>query len=317
MVVGMTQMRKRRVVIRQLSALEALGGVTNICSDKTGTLTLGQMITRKVWVPGVGLYSVNNAEEAADPTKGSVSLGPEPNFSKGEEENEKKPFDRDAPALSWDVATEKKASNEKNETLSPVSSNSTGTPEVTPELQEFLQSTALCNLSTIRYDKEKSEWQAVGDPTEIALQVFAHRFRLGKKTLVEQQGWVQLAEYPFDSSIKRMSVIYSKGEKDNAHIFCKGAVERIIDLCTTIGTGANQRTVTPEVKEEVLDQMNQLAQQGLRVMAIAQRKYTAHDTEVEIPRDAIEKDLTLLGLAGLYDPPRLETKDAVRECATA
>ncbi|KAI4089355.1 MAG: hypothetical protein LQ339_008561 [Xanthoria mediterranea] len=317
MVVGMTQMRKRRVVIRQLSALEALGGVTNICSDKTGTLTLGQMITRKAWLPGVGMYSVDNAEEAADPTKGSVSLGPAPDFAKGGQEKEKKAFDRDAPAVSWHASVEKNTMAEKDETRSPTSSNSAEAPEITAELQQFLQSTALCNLASVRLDKEKKEWQTIGDPTEIALQVFAHRFQLGKKTLQEQQGWTQLAEYPFDSSIKRMSVIYSQGEKDNTYIFCKGAVERIVDLCTIIGTGPNQRTVTPEVKDEVLEQMTRLAQQGLRVMAIAQRQYGAYDDQVEVPREEVEKDLTLLGLAGLYDPPRLETKDAVRECATA
>ena len=313
----MTQMRKRRVVIRQLSALEALGGVTNICSDKTGTLTLGRMITRKAWLPGIGLYSVNNAEEAADPTKGHVSLGPAPDFSKEEKDNEKKAFDRDAPAVSWDISTEKKAMTGKEEKMTPTSTDSTEAPDLTTELQEFLQSTALCNLATVRHDKEKNEWQAIGDPTEIALQVFAHRFQLGKKTLVEEHGWTQLGEYPFDSSIKRMSVIYRKGEKGDAYIFCKGAVERIIDLCTSIGTGSDQRTVTAEVKEEVLEQMNRLAQQGLRVMAIAQRRCNTYDGQIEIPREDIEKDLTLLGLAGLYDPPRLETKDAVRECATA
>lgn len=317
MVVGMTQMRKRRVVIRQLSALETLGGVTNICSDKSGTITLGRTITRKAWLPGVGLYSVNNAEEAADPTKGRVSLGPAPDFSKDQKENDKKPFDRDGPAVSWDVSTEKKAMTGKEKKMTPTSTDSTEAPEVTVELQEFLQSTALCNLATVRHDKEKNEWQAIGDPTEIALQVFAHRFQLGKKTLVEQHGWTELGEYPFDSSIKRLSVIYRKVNKGDAYIFCKGAVERIIHLCTSIGTGSSRRTVTPEVKEEVLEQMTRLAQQGLRVMTIAQRQYSACDGQVEIPREDIEKDLTLLGLAGLYDPHRLETKDAVRECATA
>ncbi|KAL8807131.1 MAG: hypothetical protein Q9200_004786 [Gallowayella weberi] len=316
MVVGMTQMRKRRVVIRQLSALEALGGVTNICSDKTGTLTLGQMITRKAWLPGVGMYSVNNAEEAADPTKGTVSLGAAPDLTSAGEGKEKKPLDRDPHAVSWDIASEKTTMVEKEDDTSS-SSESADVPEVTPEFQEFLRSMALCNLATVRHDKQKNEWQAIGDPTEIALQVFAHRFQLGKKTLQEQHGWTQLAEYPFDSSIKRMSVIYQKRQTDSVYIFCKGAVERVIDLCSTIGTGANQRQVTDEVKAEVLDQMNRLAQQGLRVMAIAQRQHTTYNSKTEIARDAIEKDLTLLGLAGLYDPPRLETKDAVRECATA
>ena len=78
MVVGMTQMRKRKVVVRQLSALEALGGVTNICSDKTGTLTQGKMVSRKVWIPGVGIYSVEDSNEANNPTAGTVTLGPAP-----------------------------------------------------------------------------------------------------------------------------------------------------------------------------------------------------------------------------------------------
>lgn len=70
----MTQMRKRRVVIRQLSALEALGGVTNICSDKTGTLTQGKMVVRKAWIPALGVFKVEGAEDASKPTKGVVNL---------------------------------------------------------------------------------------------------------------------------------------------------------------------------------------------------------------------------------------------------
>jgi len=74
--------------------------------------------------------------------------------------------------------------------------------------------------------------------------------------------------------------------------------------------------MTDAVKNSILDQMTQLADQGLRVLAIAQRPLSGEFTS-DISRDDIEKDLTLLGLAGLYDPPRLETKDAVRECTKA
>lgn len=309
MVVGMTQMRKRRVVIRQLSALEALGGVTNICSDKTGTLTQGQMVTRKAWLPGVGMYTVHDAEDAADPTKGNVSLGPSP--KPGATKNEEKSH-QFSPELNARRALERTSSKEEDLKSSQSEDQA---PEVTPPLQAFLQSTALCNLARIRFDEQKKEWQAIGDPTEIALQVFTHRFQLGKQTLEENQGWTQIAEYPFDSSIKRMSVVYRKGEKDDVHIFTKGAVERVIELCTSIGTGTNQRPITPEVKDEVLGQMDLLAAQGLRVMAIAQRQSPSYVAET--PREAIETSLTLLGLAGLYDPPRLETAAAVRECTTA
>ena len=285
MVVGMTQMRKRRVVIRQLSALEALGGVTNICSDKTGTLTQGQMITRKVWIPSNGIYTVDGADDAANPTKGSVLFSPMSIEPEQNSENEKsRPQDLTTPA---------------------------------PELEGFLQSMSLCNLATIRHDDTKNEWQATGDPTEIALQVFAHRFGHGKRTLENERGWRQLAEYPFDSSIKRMSVVYRKDEWPQDYVFVKGAVERIIEMCHFIGTGSNQTEMTEEKKDLVLNQMNLLANHGLRVMAIAHRTMPTYDSDKGQPREEIESDLTLLGLAGLYDPPRLETKDAVRECMTA
>ncbi|KAL8704854.1 MAG: hypothetical protein Q9201_002013 [Fulgogasparrea decipioides] len=326
MVVGMTQMRKCRVVIRQLSALEALGGVTNICSDKTGTLTQGQMITRKAWLPDVGMYSVNNADDAFDPTKGNVTLGPslstrDPAINDNDEKRDHVDSERGIDALKFEASSEKIAGM-KNKIQGATSEaalpDEHSAPEVTHELQQFLQSTALCNLAAVRFDQKKKEWQAIGDPTEIALQIFAHRFKLGKKTLEEEHGWKQVAEYPFDSSIKRMSVIYRKGHDGRIHIFTKGAVERVIDLCTRLGTGSNQRAITPEVKDEVFAQMNMLAEQGLRVMAIAQRHYSGQaGTSSDLPREEVENDLTLLGLAGLYDPPRLETKDAVRECATA
>ena len=297
MVVGMTQMRKRRVVIRQLSALEALGGVTNICSDKTGTLTQGQMITRKVWLYDVGVYTVEGAEEPSDPTKGTVTFAP---WSKG----------------SSSTATERTdAECEKTAINSGIDAQKGS--ELPPELENFLQSTALCNLATVRYNDQGNEWQSTGDPTEIALQVFVHRFGHGKKTLQEKDGWDELAEYPFDSSIKMMSVMYKRANNNSTYVFTKGAVERVIESCTTVGIGQNQRRMSIERKEETLRQMTNFADQGLRVIAVARRVLDKCPPGSEIPREDIEAELTLLGLVGLYDPPRLETKDAVKECTTA
>ena len=306
MVVGMTQMRKRKVVIRQLSALEALGGVTNICSDKTGTLTQGKMIARKVWIPSSGIYTVNGTEEASDPTTGYVSFST--STSNAETVSQDSNIDEKADASS-EVVTEK------------TSEVTQKTPEVTSALTLFLESTALCNLATVRYDEQKHRWQTVGDPTEISLQVFAHRFQFGKRTLEEQHGWSQLAEYGFDSGIKRMSVVYTNTSKSKTFVFTKGAVERILDLCTTVvgPDDAESQPVTQSTKDLVLNQMNHLAEQGLRVMAIARRPITDFPAQstTTYPREEVEKGLTLLGLAGLYDPPRLETKDAVSECTTA
>lgn len=296
MVVGMTQMRKRRVVIRQLSALEALGGVTNICSDKTGTLTQGQMVTRKVWIPDSGVYTVEGAEEASNPEKGAVTFAP-PNH-----ERASSPQKKEALVIH------------QGEKEGPLNSNP---PNTTPELENFLQSTALCNLATIRFDEQKKEWQSIGDPTEIALQVFAYRFGRGKKTLHDDDGWDEVAEYPFDSSIKRMSVIYRLPSDDSTYVFSKGAVEQIIELCTTVGSGSQQQRLSEQKKREVLQQVATFANQGLRVIAVARRPLHDYPTGSDLPRKDVEKDLTLLGLAGLYDPPRLETQDAVKDCSSA
>ncbi|KAH7171320.1 hypothetical protein EDB81DRAFT_195792 [Dactylonectria macrodidyma] len=328
MVVAVTVMRKANVVVRDLSALEALGGVTNICSDKTGTLTEGAMIVRKAWIPSSNLYTVRESQSPNDPTKGKVTFSKQDPL---EPEKEEAPRDydreRSAAVLKFDVPDEKL--NQNKQTRAPV-------PEVdcemTDELRAFLLSSALCNLATVRFDEEEEKWQTTGEPTEIALQVFAHRFSYGKKTL-EGQGWKQNAEFPFDSSIKRMSVIYDAPrdasgsiiDNENSMVFTKGAVERVLDLCTTMGTGADRQTVTDELKEHVLNQMNALASQGQRVLAVAYRPWDGRFTakqgsspdEDEKLRSDVERDLTLLGLVGIYDPPRRETKPSIAECSQA
>ncbi|EEH45452.2 potassium/sodium efflux P-type ATPase, fungal-type [Paracoccidioides brasiliensis Pb03] len=310
MVVGMTQMRKRKVVVRQLSALEALGGVTNICSDKTGTLTQGQMVTRKAWIPGVGIYSLHQSDDANNPTRGTIVLGQPPaSKQEAEQERERKRAEQDrlrsAAGLKFDIPAEKEERDqrriEERNDSSPEKSEDIEEdvmPEMVPELEAFIQSAALCNLATVRHDPESNTWQTMGDPTEIALQVFAHRFGLGKRVLETQYGWKQISEYPFDSSVKRMSVIYIRETDGETRVFTKGAVERIIDLCTSVGTGDHQEAMTPETKERILEQMNFLAEQGLRVLGIAQKAGPPDvHSHSEIPREEIEKDLTLLGLA--------------------
>lgn len=327
MVVAVTVMRKANVVVRDLSALEALGGVTNICSDKTGTLTEGAMIVRKAWIPSSHIYTVHDSQSPNDPTKGRVTYAENKDEAVSQEPKRDYDQERSAAVLKFDVPDEKL--NPKAEEPKPAPESA---PEMTHELRAFLLSTSLCNLATVRYDNEEEKWQTTGEPTEIALQVFAHRFSYGKKSL-EGQGWTQKAEFPFDSSIKRMSVIYDapEGESgsiietDNSMVFTKGAVERVLDLCSHVGTGESQEPISEELKESVLKQMNNLASQGQRVLAIAYRswdgrfsaKQSSSAAEDEQLRGEVEQNLTLLGLAGIYDPPRRETKPSISECSQA
>ncbi|KAK3943276.1 hypothetical protein QBC46DRAFT_351651 [Diplogelasinospora grovesii] len=323
MVTATAVMRKANVVVRDLSALEALGGVTNICSDKTGTLTQGAMILKKLWLPSKKVYTVSGSMDPNDPTAGTVTVT-QPGAGPGEEAPRDFDQERTTQAIKFDVPDNAQPS-QQNEQKTPEEQ-----AEVTPELRLFLLSAALCNLATVRYDEAKQKWQTTGEPTEIALQVFAKRFELGKKAL-EALGWKQTAEFPFDSSIKRMSVVYDAPANDesglspeNSVVFTKGAVERILDLCSHVGAGEAQQPISDALKEQVLAQMNDFASQGQRVLAIAYRPWVGRfnadqsksDNDEQL-RASVERDLVLLGLVGIYDPPRDETSGAIRECSGA
>jgi Na+-exporting ATPase len=322
MVVGMTVMRKANVVIRDLSALEALGGVTNICSDKTGTLTQGAMIVKKAWIPRVGILTVNNSIDPNDPTQGEVTKSLIRSF-KPKAEEEKVDYDqqRSTAGLKFDVPAAKVAKDAQHKEKP---SHGDEPAVVNDDIEALLLPTALCNLATVKRAEVEGEankqWKTTGEPTEIALQVFAHRFDFGRRKLMSE-GWKQVAEFPFDSGIKRMSVIYNGPGLENSVVYSKGAVERIIDLCISVGSGEHNEPMTDSIKEDILQQMNALADQGQRVLAVASRTwngiYEAPKKTDDEFRATVEQDLTLVGLVGIYDPPRDETKDAVRECSEA
>jgi P-type Na+/K+ transporter len=272
MAVGTKQMVERNVIVRKLDSLEALGAVTDICSDKTGTLTQGKMVLRKAWVIGHGTYNVGTGNE---------------------------PFNPQVGALSFSL----KSPRESHEDNSGKHENPVSLLDNNPELEPFLNVASLANLATVFKDHESGEWDARGDPTEIALQVFVMKFGWGRKDL-QRKGWTQLAEYPFDSELKRMSVIFEHAGKK--HIFMKGAAERVIDACPEYANDEEKRRV-------LLKNMETLASQGLRVLAVGSRS----TDDIPAERADVEKDINLLGLVGLYDPPRAESASAVAECHVA
>ncbi|KAK9450780.1 uncharacterized protein V1518DRAFT_390853 [Limtongia smithiae] len=317
MAVGMRRMAAKQVIVRKLDALEALGGVTNICSDKTGTLTQGKMLVRKAWIPNIGYYLLEGSQFSDDPTSGNLLL--ERRCSSSYEHNE------EVLSLNMEKGVDATVIADQEEKDLQLSQEQTKVlpPPITLALAAFLKVCSLCSLATVRFDSAENTWLTSGDPTEIALQVFAYRFSYGRKDLL-QQGWTQLAEYPFDSNLKMMTVIFesptpekseSRGE---VQVLSKGAVERILSVCTGVGCGGDYCQMTTEVQEQIMSTVTDLASQGLRVLAIAGRTETSPKLSyLDFPRESIERNLSFLGLAGIYDPPRLETKNAVAECKDA
>jgi Cation transport ATPase (P-type) len=189
-------------------------------------------------------------------------------------------------------------------------------------LEDFLFTASLANLATVH--ETKGEWHARGDPTEIAIQVFASRFDFNRRKFLDSQAeWKQMSEYPFDSDVKRMSVIFEHLPTRNQMVFTKGAVERIIDSCESIVWDSSEVVdMTNTMRNAVLENMEALASLGLRVLALASRPYNPRSgrrasREGPPPREEVERNLVFRGLIGLYDPPRPESAQSVKACHSA
>lgn len=309
MAAGTKRMVQRNVIVRNLKSLEALGAVTDICSDKTGTLTQGKMVARGAWIPGIGTYTVElTSSEPFNPTKGDIRFDTrephEINFRPRSDKEEETSGEKSAVSSPADLLASSKS-----------------------RLQEFLTVASLANVATV-FEKEGA-WVARGDPTEIAIQVFASRFGKNRLDVMkETEGstpeWLEVAEFPFDSDVKRMSVIMKHNTNGHHFAFTKGAVERVIRVCTKYCTDdvpkgeVAEAEMTDEFREHILSNMEVFAGLGLRVLALASRKLDpAMGANEDTDRNEVEKDLTFLGLIGLYDPPRPESAPAVRECHEA
>lgn len=295
---GTKRMVERNVIVRKLNALEALGAVTDICSDKTGTLTQGKMVAKKVWIPAKGTYSVGESNEPFNPTDGALY------------------FSSDSPQDDSDSDDE--LPPDQDDAMSPEDILQDNEP-----LDEFLKVAALANIATVYQATEgdNTTWTARGDPTEIAIQVLAARFARNKRALlnVDNPPWELVTEYPFSSDVKKMSVVFKRVEDGQKYAFTKGAVERIIDSCTHIdmdGTG-ELSDLTDDIKSDILANMEAIAALGLRCLALASKKHDGPTDSDDEARAQVESNLVFRGLVGLYDPPRPESADAVKRCHRA
>ncbi|CRK39945.1 hypothetical protein BN1723_015618, partial [Verticillium longisporum] len=187
-------------------------------------------------------------------------------------------------------------------------------------LGDFLQVASLANLATVTQKEDR--WDARGDPTEIAIQVFSTRFGWNRheRTAGEKAEWQDVAELPFDSDVKRMSVVMKHNGTGQLHAYTKGAVERVIQICTKYAPSDDGQLVpvTDEFREDILRNMEVFAGLGLRVLALASKPFESTlQKGDDVDRKLVECDLVFRGLIGLYDPPRPESAPAVRQCHEA
>ncbi|KAG0292464.1 Na+ ATPase [Linnemannia gamsii] len=295
MAFGVSRMAKAKAIVRRLSSLESLGAVTNICSDKTGTLTQSKMVAVRMWFPGDGYYRISGT--------GFIPEGEI--FRQGEVSNDDEVPTHDGQAITLDSGSD--------------------------QLLRVVQASALCNMAELRrnnHPETHGEWTAIGDPTEIALQVLAYKAGMPKPELVDN-GFQLIAEFPFDSSVKRMSVLYETPSSEHL-IFTKGATERILGCCSHYRDGdaeiplRNEKggddSIQVDFESVIMNRVDALAEQGLRVLSLSYRKFQpikGVDLVHGLDRDEVESNLVFLGLVGIYDPPRAESLPAVMKCYEA
>jgi Ca2+-transporting ATPase len=234
---GARKMVRNNALVRKLPAVETLGSVTFICSDKTGTLTENRMRVDELYADGELARTLEPARAAREP---------------------------------W---------------------------------RSLFRALALSNDA-----RPAADGGTIGDPTEVAL--FDAARRAGFDKVVLEGECPRSGELAFDSERARMTTLH-RGP-DGVVAFTKGAPERVLPLCHDLLGPDGPRPLNRAEMELAADRM---AADGLRVLAVAQRRWDA--TPEPLDAESIETGLTLLGLVGLLDPPRAEAGEAVQMCKSA
>jgi magnesium-transporting ATPase (P-type) len=186
--------------------------------------------------------------------------------------------------------------------------------DVTP-IAELLRPAALCcDARLVPPCGQNGRWTALGDPTEAAILTAAAKAGLSGQELAKYE---RLAELPFDSTRKRMTTIH---RIDGSPAACvKGALNELLPRCTAIVRNGSSAVITPDDLKAVQAAHDELAGRGLRVLAVARRSLDPQGTAADKNWHAadIERELTLIGLIAMEDPPRPEVPSAIAACREA
>lgn len=165
------------------------------------------------------------------------------------------------------------------------------------EVKKLLMYGTLCSDGSVIFTDEGE--QHIGDPTETAIVLAAHKNGMPKDVLAKE--FPRIAEIPFDSDRKLMTTVQTIGGR--LLVIVKGAFDIMASRCVS-GDIESARRINDEMSSS-----------ALRVLAVAYKEIDS--LPQEITPENLENDLTLLGLVGMIDPPRPEAKEAVATCRKA
>lgn len=238
--IGVTTMSKKNAIIKRLPAVETLGSVNIICSDKTGTLTQNKMTVTRYYTP-----------------------------------DSSETIERNGKNKNTDYAG--------------------------------LLAKAMVICSDATFDEEKGK--GTGDPTEIALLLFGDDVEIDRKKLSNE--YKRVGEHSFDSDRKLMSVLV-EDQQGNLTVFTKGAIDNLIKVSTHILENGEPVKLTDRHRERLKEAINSMSDDALRTLGAAYK-----NVDSKIPNEEMEKDLILIGLVGMIDPPREEAKQSIELARTA
>jgi P-type Ca2+ transporter type 2C len=270
-------MVRRNALIRKLPAVETLGSVTTICSDKTGTLTQNKMVVQSLHTAG-----------------GSIQVSGEGYKPEGQFTIQGQKVDlADQPELRAITL----ASAICNDALLQSEQGSSGAQWII--LGDPTEGALLTAAAKAGF--ERDQWDA--KLTRVMEFPFSSERKRMSVIVKDANGRVQdelehFLPQPADLSL-----------------FCKGSPELILERCSQQQVGKLAQSLTQDQRQAILAQNNALAGRGLRVLGFAYKPMTAvpsADTE-----DSAEQGLIWLGLMDMLDAPRPEVRDAVARCRSA
>ena len=175
-----------------------------------------------------------------------------------------------------------------------------------PNEEQLATAMALCTNAEVAEDGKST-----GEPDEVALINYAATLNLPKANLVEK--YPRVGEVPFDSGRKMMSTVHKQGA--GFVQFTKGAPDEILKKCTHADINGEIFEMNDEIRAKIMEENTRMGNKALRVFAVAYKTYDAEPSAYE--SEALEFDMTFIGLTGMIDPVRPEVKDAIVECRGA
>ncbi|WP_433554716.1 cation-translocating P-type ATPase [Micromonospora zamorensis] len=175
-------------------------------------------------------------------------------------------------------------------------------------LRRMLRAAVLCCDARLLPPQPGGRWRVLGDTTEGALLVVAAK--AGVDVSAEQRAAPRIEEFPFDADRKLMTTVHRVD--DTAVAYVKGAPQELLARCTHIVQGDVVVAISDAMRRRVLAVTDDMSRDALRVLSVAYRPVSADTGQAEA-----ERDLILLGLIGMLDPPRPEVSTAIATCQRA